>query len=1191
MSQPSADRNLLFGILALQMDFITREQLIAAMKGWVFDKKRSLGEILVSQKALDREHCILLDALVTQHIARHDNQPEKSLTAVRGYDEVRRDLADIADEEVQKSLGHGASATDLIPADPFATVMPDAAPARSRTELAAPSDPYATVIPEDERSRSRTASGHGSGGGGVLRPETGAGGGSRFRVVRPHARGGLGEVFVAQDEELNREVALKEIQDRAADNPESRVRFLLEAEITGGLEHPGIVPVYGLGTYPDGRPYYAMRFIRGESLKDAIDRFHNAAKVGMDPGQYALELRALLRRFVDVCNAIAYAHSRGVIHRDLKPGNIMLGKFGETLVVDWGLAKPLGEPLEPGQSVPAGEGSLIPSSMSVASKTILGAAVGTPQYMSPEQASGSVDQLSPASDVYSLGATLYCILTGQTPFTDPEISVVLQRVKRGDFKKPSLLCPDVPRPLEAICIKAMAIMPADRYHSASLLANDIDHWLADEPVSAWPEPWTVRARRWIGRHATLVAGVASAVVVALVGLILATVLLTAANERERKAKELAETQRQKAEANFKLARQAVDTYHTRVSENDLLKEPGMQPLRRKLLEAASQFYQKFIQDRAGDPNVQGELGKATFRLAQIVGEIESNPKAIELHEKAARIFEALPPAKDGDDFQVDQAACYHHLGRLYRLTGNLEKSSEYYTRASKAWTALADAKPREIRILEGQARTQMGLGNAHMVDRKLEHARGLYEQSLGTWNELLRTHPEMMEYEREIAVNHSNLAQIYQAIAGKDQQAKDSLRAAQALQKKLADSAPNIGKYHNDLAASSYLLARSLMASPETAAEAKSFLVEATERWQMLTQQHPAVVVYHVRLAEAYMDLANAYLNERDWPEAEGAAQKAVAIQRKLADRHKDDSTYQSTLARGLVMVADVCSSDPKADREKDAVAAYTEAVKIQEKLASAPGAPPHFRRDVARTYQSVGLMHERRQRDEKATDAYQNALRWWEKLVKEYPEEQEYAVGLSSTFLGMGNVTKLVGDLKKADGWYTQAVASIDVNKLRSTNAPQAKNALCSAYWMRAETRTQLKQGDAALGDWDQALALARPGQKPAIQLPRAAALARTGKYREAVEEIRPLVGKAKAGESLYRFAAVFAVAADAAKDRTDLADEYADQAIRLLNAAQEGKYFNSGANQAKLQNDPDLQALRGRPAFQKLLDGLKLQ
>jgi tRNA A-37 threonylcarbamoyl transferase component Bud32 len=354
MSAPAparpADRNLLFGILALQMDFLSRDVLIAAMHAWVLDKAKPLGQILLEQGALRPDTHALLEALVGKHLEMHGGDPERSLASVSSLGSVRRDLEQVADSELHASLAHVSAAR-----------APDA-------------DPYAT---RDVSAGTPTSSG------------------LRFRILRPHAKGGLGEVFVAHDEELHRKVALKEIQNQHADNPESRSRFVLEAEITGGLEHPGIVPVYGLGTYADGRPFYAMRFIRGDSLKDAIDRFHKADVPSRDPGERALALRPLLRRFVDVCNAVAYAHARGVLHRDLKPGNVILGQYGETLVVDWGLAKPLGCP--EGMSGLA-EGPLQPASASGSAPTQMGVALGTPQYMSPEQAAGRLDEMGPASD-------------------------------------------------------------------------------------------------------------------------------------------------------------------------------------------------------------------------------------------------------------------------------------------------------------------------------------------------------------------------------------------------------------------------------------------------------------------------------------------------------------------------------------------------------------------------------------------------------------------------------------------------------------------------------------------------------------------------------------------------------------------------------------------------------------------------
>jgi serine/threonine-protein kinase len=464
----SADRNLLFGILALQANLISRDALISAMNTWAVQKATPLGQILIEQGALTTEGHAAVETLVRLSLDRHAGDARKSLAEFRFLLPTRHSLPEVADADIQAGLAE--LSTGLPPT--ANTANPDVGPARA-----------------------------------LGRP-TSAGG--RFRVLRPHAKGGLGRVSLAVDEELHREVALKEIQEPYADHPDSRSRFVLEAEVTGGLEHPGIVPVYGLGTAADGRPYYAMRFVKGDSLKDAIQRFHQADTSGRDPGERALALRELLGRFVAVCNAVAYAHSRGVLHRDLKPSNVMLGPYGETLVVDWGLAKVVGRHDGAAEN---GEATLQPTAASGAAPTQAGAVLGTPGYMSPEQAGKGA--VGPASDVFSLGATLYHLLTGRVPFADADLLKLLERLWRGEFPAPRQVNRKVPPALEAICLKAMALRPEERYGSAKALADDLEHWLADEPVVAYREPLAVRLGRWRRRHKALVASVTAALVAVL----------------------------------------------------------------------------------------------------------------------------------------------------------------------------------------------------------------------------------------------------------------------------------------------------------------------------------------------------------------------------------------------------------------------------------------------------------------------------------------------------------------------------------------------------------------------------------------------------------------------------------------------------------------------------------------------------
>jgi eukaryotic-like serine/threonine-protein kinase len=483
--------DLLLGLVALQNGLVNQGQLVAAFQAWTLDKSRSLAEHMQAQGDLPDARRALVEALAAVHLDTHGGDAHESIAAaVLAGESTREGLAKLGDPEIEATLAHfGEShrSTEGVDAD------------------------CTTSYADGAKSPA----------------------GKRFRVLRPHAKGGLGAVFVALDCELHREVALKQILDHNADDPICRQRFLLEAEITAGLEHPGIVPVYGLGSDGDGRPYYAMRFIKGDSLKEAIEHFHSDEALKKDPSARSLELRKLLRRLINVCDAIGYAHSRGVLHRDIKPSNVIVGKHGETLLVDWGLAKATGR-----SDPAAGERTLLPSSGSGSAETLPGAALGTPAYMSPEQAAGDLDSLGPPSDVYGLGATLYCLLTGKPPFAG-EVADVLRAVQKGDFRLPRTFDPTIDRGLEMVCLKAMACEPAERYATPKALAEDIERWMADEPLAAWPEPISRRVFRWSRRHRLAVFASAACLFTAIIACWAASVVFEQQRSRIERGRQIA----------------------------------------------------------------------------------------------------------------------------------------------------------------------------------------------------------------------------------------------------------------------------------------------------------------------------------------------------------------------------------------------------------------------------------------------------------------------------------------------------------------------------------------------------------------------------------------------------------------------------------------------------------------------------
>ncbi|MCA9129620.1 MAG: serine/threonine protein kinase [Planctomycetales bacterium] len=481
----------------------------------------------------------------------------------------------------------------------------------------------------------------------------------KLDAVRLHAVGGLGEVYVAADKALHREVAVKRIKPQFSADAESMRRFQLEAEITGRLEHPGIVPLHGLGRDGNGNAFYVMKFIRGETLSSAIVEFFKPVPPHQLPAN-SLQFRKLLNHFIASCQTIAYAHSEHVIHRDLKPDNIMLGRYGETMVVDWGLARDLNrfDTTTENQDFDTVSHGTLDSS-----KTALGQALGTPAFMSPEQAKGIWDEIDERTDVYGLGATLFSILTGKAPFAG-SLDSVMQAVRQGNVVHPRSIRRYIPRPLAAICLKAMRLNPQERYQTAAELAAEIEAYLGDKPVSAYREPFWGSGLRLLRQRLPIVLAAMLVLAVA------STTAISLAYNEEQKAKQYAAQQARLAESQAKtvsevseiIAGLKLDGAPTGLLGRDY-KDPD-------LLNAAARVRNQL----ADTPSTQARILDAIGEHFAMSGDLR---KAEEF------LLPALKNRQANPENVADLASSLHHVAFLRWVQGRLGESRQLASQAIK----------------------------------------------------------------------------------------------------------------------------------------------------------------------------------------------------------------------------------------------------------------------------------------------------------------------------------------------------------------------------------------------------------------------------------------------------------------------------------------------------------------------------
>jgi serine/threonine-protein kinase len=684
--------------------------------------------------------------------------------------------------------------------------------------------------------------------------------------VKPIARGGMGQISEAFDHELDRPVALKEILPSGANNPAYQARFQTEAEITAHLEHPGIIPIYSRGELPDGRLFYTMRLIGGDqaTLQKALKAFHTAPPA--EPSARDLAWRGLLRRVIDVCHTMAYAHSRGVLHRDLKPSNILLGPNGETLVVDWGLARWLHRP-------PTAVEQTAPSTNPGRDGSQLTAGVGTVGYMAPEQSAGRGDAASPASDIYSLGTILHAVVTGTTPTPAPPagLSALMEQVGvAAEPERPTTLQPALDPALEAICLKAMARDPGRRYPTATAMAEDLERFLADEPVSAWSEPWSRRAARWLERRRTLVVATTLGMLLVIAGLTALSFVQSrnrnalaeqavrldealtqsrAAQTLAEQQKTLAEEQKARAETEESSALQAVRRFHRVVADNLELRNAGsLAPLRKELLGESLAYHQQ-LRERllaVPDPSLENlaALRDATRELVTLQIEVGDLGQAFDLLRQLTDFCEGMSSAlapqspKAARIWRRELAQAHFTWGTALLRTGEAANQLEHFDAARAAFQALVDEGTTEVAVVTGLAEAQAGAAHALSVLGRPDEARARFTEALQWQQVAVRLAPDDAPLRRALARMRLNDSVLLNA-QGKPDLARRQVEAAQTLFRELGDDAAvdPAGAHRLAAALLNEGIEHERQGRPAAALEAYR---QAEREWRRLATQFPA---------------------------------------------------------------------------------------------------------------------------------------------------------------------------------------------------------------------------------------------------------------------------------------------------------------------------------------------------------------
>jgi len=790
--------------------------------------------------------------------------------------------------------------------------------------------------------------------------------------------------------------------------------------------------------------------------------------------------------------------------------------------------------------------------------------MGTPSYMAPEQAGGKGQEVGPAADVYALGAILYELLTGRPPFKAATALETLQQVVADEPVPPAQLNARIPADLETICLKCLQKQPAQRYHRAAALADDLGRFLAGKPIQARPVGRTERLVKWVRREPMVAGLLALVAFTLLLGTSVATVFGIRANNNAIRA--------EKAED---------DTLASfRASTDDAIEEligskQVLGPQEKNYLEKTLKRWQAFAMRTGDDQKSRRLRAEGYFRVAMLrhkLGQTEAAlagyHEALTIHQQLVDDFPGLPVYRD------DLANTYHNLGVLLADQNKLEKAAEHFDKSLAIRQKLADEFRAVPKYPMNLALTHNSLGVVLADQNQWEKSARQYRRALVLQRKLADEFPDEPDYRKNLAQTHHNLGTLL-----KDNkqmvEAADQFNEALAIRQKLADEFPGVPDYRYDWAGTHINLGI-LLAEQNRGEKAGEQYHKALLIDQKLVDQFPAVPKYREDLANALNNLGNVLNNDNQGEKAAGYYHKSLLIRQKLADECPTVPVYRKGVAQNHNSLGILLANQNKLEKAAEEM---ERALVIRQKLAEEYPAVPAYRQELAISHNDLGIVLQIQNQGEKAAEHLHKALAIQQKLAEEFPAATAYQVELGGGCCNYGNLLRDSG--KRADSlpWYEKAIYIL--NKVHQQD-PRGVTLLRDSYVGRAEAHEQLKKEGEADKDWKCAIERSPKQEQPSIRILCARSRVRMGRVASAITEVADLTRAGNwSADQWYDFACIYALASAKAADKKQ---EYADQAMRMLHHAVQAGYRDA----AHMAKDIDLDVLHGRDDFKKLLEAM---